>query len=243
MTYIDFLRKELPSNWIISEESNINWDGNETIAIFKTQVGTRYEDSVVMPIQLNIFTPDILGVKAILETFIIKNHNKFFVQDFTQYIKQYYYSPIIPTTNNISGNQLTNQIILTGTLISSENVSDVKECRIDGELVKITTLTTSYASQTEAHVLPFNGESAIAKSVVKGGNISFNVTCINKNSKFFNKLRLIRMGKLPINTKFKLTLTYTDNDFTEEYICVAPSFTINHENGSLPLLTIVFTRG
>ena len=242
MKYLDFLKNELPKDWIISEESNINWNGNDTIAIFKAQSGTRYEDSEVIAIQLNIFTPDVLAVKAILEAFIVKNHNKFFIENFSKYIKQYYYTPIIPMTNTSTGNQLTNQIILTGTLISSENVSDIKECRIDGELVKITTLTTSYATQTEAHIYPLANKTAIANSVVKGGNITYNLTCINKNSIFFNKLRMIRMGRLPLNSKFKLTLIYTDNDFTEEYDVIISNFTINYENGALPLLSLSLVR-
>ena len=244
MKYIDFLRNELPQDWEITEELNINWDGISTIAIYKAQQGTRYEDSELIPIQLNIFSNDIMQVKADLEDFIARNQNKFFVEDFTKFHKQYYYTPLIPMVANATGNQLTNQIVLAGTLITSLNVSDIKEVKIDGEVIKSTTCNISYASQINAHVYPLANSFANAKSVAQASNLSIQLTAINKNNTFFNKLRMMRLSNKSINTKFKLTLTFTDNDVEEVYDnCIVSQYSIANENGALPVINVTFIVG
>ena len=243
MKYIDFLKQQLPKDWIITEELNINWDGVQTIAILKMQTGTQYEDSTVQPFQLNVITSKVIETKEILEALITVNQNQFFISDFVRYCKQYYYTPIVPTVATASGNQLTNQVILTGTLIISENVSDVKEAFIDNEKVKITTSAINYATQAEAHVYPFANKTALAETSAKAAVLNIQLTFINKNSELCNKFRLLRLGKLPINTIFKLDLVFTDNDFKETYNCICSSVAINTENGALPVVTAIFTRG
>jgi hypothetical protein len=36
---------------------------------------------------------------------------------------------------------------------------------------------------------------------------------------------------------------FTDNDFKETYNCICSSVAINTENGALPVVTAIFTRG
>ena len=241
MKYIDFLKEQLPKEWVITEELNINWNGVDTIAILKMQTGTNYEDSKVQPFQLVVLTADVLNAKAELEAFITVNQNKFFISDFVDYCKQYYYTPIVPTVATPTGNQLTSQVILTGTLIISQNVSDIKECFIDNEKVRITTSAINYSTQGEAHVYPNKNKTALAETTAKGSALNIQLTFINKNSNICNKFRMLRLGKLPINTQFKLKIVYTDNEFIEEYTCIASSVSMNTENGALPVITAVFT--
>ena len=244
MKYIDFLKEQLPKDWLITEELNINWNGNDTIGILKMQTGTKYEDSTVQPFQLMVLTADVLKVKEELESFITVNQNQFFISEFVNYCKQYYYTPIVPTIATPTGNQLTHQVILTGTLIISENVSDIKEAYINGEKVKITTSAISYTTQPEAHVFPLkNTTSAIAETSLKAASLTIQLTFINKNSQVCEKLRMLRRGKLAINTTFEIKLVFTDNDFAESYKCVCTSVSLNTENGALPVITAVFTRG
>ena len=75
MKYIDFLKQQLPNDWIITEELNMNWNGVDTLAILKMQTGTHYEDSTVQPFQLVVLTSSVLDVKAQLEAFITVNQN------------------------------------------------------------------------------------------------------------------------------------------------------------------------
>lgn len=243
MKYIDFLKEQLPNDWIITEELNMNWNGVDTLAILKMQTGTHYEDSTVQPFQLVVLTNSVLDVKSQLEGFITLNQNKFFISDFVDYCKQYYYTPIVPTIATPTGNQLTSQVILTGTLIISQNVSDIKECYIDDELVKVTTGAISYATQGEAHVYPYANRTALAETKLKASVLNIQISFINKNNVLGNKLRLARLGRLPINEIFKLKLKFTDNEFEETYDCICSSCSINFENGLLPTVTAVFTRG
>ena len=242
MKYIDFLKKQLPTYWVITEELNIDWNGEDTIAILKMQTGTKYEDSTVQPFQLMVLTPDVLDAKEQLEAFITLNQNQFFISEFVNYCKQYYYTPIVPTIATPTGNQLTHQVILTGTLIISENVSDVKECFIDGEKVKITTCAISYSTQAEAHVKMFSNPTALAETTNKGSALNIQLTFINKNNQVCDKLRQIRLGKAKINTKFKVKLVFTDNDVEEQITCVCTSVSINFENGALPVVTAIFSK-
>jgi hypothetical protein len=244
LKYIDFLKEQLPKDWLITEELNINWNGNDTIGILKMQTGTKYEDSTVQPFQLMVLTADVLKVKEELEAFITVNQNQFFISEFVNYCKQYYYTPIVPTIATPTGNQLTHQVILTGTLIISENVSDIKEAYINGEKVKITTSAISYTTQPEAHVMPLkNTISAIAETSLKAASLTIQLTFINKNSQVCEKLRMLRRGKLAINTPFDIKLLFTDNDFAESHKCVCTSVSLNTENGALPVITAVFARG
>ena len=183
MKYIDFLKEQLPKDWVITEELNMNWNGVDTLAILKMQTGTHYEDSTVQPFQLVVLTSSVLDVKAELEAFITVNQNKFFISDFVDYCKQYYYTPIVPTIATPTGNQLTSQVILTGTLIISQNVSDIKECYIDDELVKVTTGAISYATQGEAHVYPYANKTALAETKLKASVLNIQISFINKNDR------------------------------------------------------------
>ena len=66
MKYIDFLKQQLPKDWIITEELNINWDGVQTIAILKMQTGTQYEDSTVQPFQLNVISSKVISATDVI---------------------------------------------------------------------------------------------------------------------------------------------------------------------------------
>ena len=243
MNFLNYLKEQLPKDWVLTEELNAKWDGVTTIGILKMQTGTKYQDSVVQPFQLIIASDKVIDVKEELEAFITKNQNQFFISDFINYCKQYYYTPVIPTIASPTGNMLTSQIILTGTLIISTNVSDIKEAYIDNELIKITTSAINFTTQGEAHVYPFKNDNALAETKAKAAVVSIQLTFINKNNQLGEKLRLMRLGKLPINTIFKLKLKFTDNDYEEEYNCIATSISINSENGTLPVATVVFSRG
>ena len=243
MKLINHLAEQLPKDWVLTEELNINWDGETTIGILKMQTGTKYQDSLVQPFQLIVMTDNVIDAKAELESFITKNQNQFFISDFVNYCKQYYYTPVIPAVATPTGNVLTSQIILTGTLIVSQNVSDIKAAYIDGELIKITTSAINFSSQGEGHVYPLRNTTALAETKQKASAVSFQFTFINKNNSFGEKLRLLRQGELSINTLFDLKLVFTDNDSEEEYKCVISSYAINSENGTLPIATVVFTKG
>lgn len=243
MNFLNYLKEQLPKDWILTEELNAKWDGVTTIGVLKMQTGTKYQDSVVQPFQLIIMSDKVIDVKEELEAFITKNQNQFFISDFINYCKQYYYTPVIPTIASPTGNMLTNQIILTGTLIISTNVSDIKEAYIDDELIKITTSAINFTTQGEAHVYPLKNDNALAENKAKAAVVSIQLTFINKNNQLGEKLRLMRLGKLSINTIFKLKLVFTDNDYEEEYNCIATSISINTENGTLPVATVVFSRG
>ena len=238
--YLNLLRTDLPENWIITEELNVDWNGTDTVAILKAQTGNKYNDSMMIPIQLIVLTDDVLAAKAELDTFIAKNHNKYIICDFTNFCKQYYYTPVVPTVNTPSGNTLVNQIIMTGTLLVSSSVSDIASLKIDGEQVPITEGSVGYSTDAVAQPIIYQSNNNLTKSHVKKGTVSFTFSCVNKNNNFCNYLKRLRQGLENPNTIKEIEVTFTDGS-VEAYNTIIPSYSVGFSQQGLPVLKWTMT--
>lgn len=238
MSYLDFLRAKLPQDWVITEELNSNWQqqNHQTTAILKAQTGTQYNGSKMQPIQLIVLSDDPLAVKEILDNFIAENNNKFMIDGFSTYIKQYYYSPIVPTVDSPQGNKLVSQVIMTGTLLISENVSDIKELQINGENVEITEGSIGYTTESISQPVIFDDTNNLTKAHVKKATITFTFSCVNKYNFFTIFLRKCRLGQEDINKILNIAVKFTDNDTIENYNVKITSYSITNNQQSLPIL-------
>lgn len=239
MKFIDKLTSSL--SFPITTEVAYVWDGTSTIGVLKAQNGTNFNDSKVIPFQLMVFTTDIEAVRGELTNFIAENHNKNIIDGFN-YIKQYYYTPIVPTTLTPTGNQLTNLVILTGTLIISENVSSFQKVDFDGEEIKKSNITIAYATQNEANVRINSTSNAVASTVIKAGTLTFQLTFINKANLTGSLLKNIRLGLIPINSIHTLNLTTTDNDTVELYNVKVASYSISEDDNGLPITVLTLSK-
>ena len=70
--FINFLKSHL--SFGITNELNINWDGIETVGIFKATTGTKYVNSSVIPFQLIVLTANVPDTLDEINTFVASYH-------------------------------------------------------------------------------------------------------------------------------------------------------------------------
>lgn len=238
MNYLNYLQEKLGSSVIVTEEVNMDYQNDESIVIIRYLNGTNYRDSQVIPIQLSANTNDINTVMALLNTFSQTYSNTSFI-DGLEYVKQMYGTPLVLTTLVAVGDNYVSTIILYGTLVISDNVSDVKKVYIDGYEYETTIRQLTYASNIDNQRK--NGQY-INETEVICGLIKFTCNLINKGDELGTKLRNIRQGLTNINTDFTITLHFTDNSTTETYIMKLDSYSVAMTNDNMPVLVLSFIK-
>lgn len=238
MNYLEYLQSVL-TTMNIYEETNYQYSGSGTDCVIKYLQGTNYLDSIVQPIQLSIYTDDVITARTAIESFA-KSYTNTHIIDGTEYVTQFYNTPMVLSVGNMIGPNYSANIILSGTLLISSNVSEIKTVTIDGYDIETTTRTLSYSVVTDTQR---NNNSLISNTDVKSPVVKFVCTFINKNNSLCQKLRRMRLGTLNPNTYFSLTLTYTDNDTTETFSTMKViDYTLNSDNGGLPAMTVTFSK-
>lgn len=233
MNYKDYLETVLTAD-VITDELNYNYIGTGMVVIIKQLVGINYKDSTVIPIQLDIHTDNVPETLAILQTFTKTYSNTFYIEGFDTYVHQIYSTPMVTNNYQVAGANYTSLIIVSGTLIVSSSISDIKKVVIDGEELETNNRLLCYSAQLDNQRK--SGEY-INNSLPRTSTVSFTFTTINKNYEFFNKLRRIRTGVE--NNPFEVVLTFTDNDVTETYNMYLESQVLGSENPTLPNMTVV----
>ena len=252
--FINFLKNHL--SFGITNELNINWDGKETVGIFKATTGTKYVNSSVIPFQLIVLTANVPDTLDEINTFIATQHDKFFISNYVYY-KQYYYTPVVPTVATPTGNVLTSQIILSGVLTVSENISDITKVEIS---VNDGTSWDEYITQVRDMIYSTDGTSQViisgantdmlGKRNNRGGSLTFSLSFIAQNTTLVQKLRALRQGTLNPNATFKVRFTFTDTGvpgtypsantevYKETYTCKVVNYQYHAENSQLPNYTL-----
>lgn len=238
MNYRDYLASLL--TWAtVTTDVDYQRQTDEHVVIIKDIIGTNYRDTVVKSILLEVHTTDVVATKSLLETFTSTYNDTSYTDDF-DYVRQFYSTPMVLTNFNISAENYSSIINVSGTLIISSNISDIKTVLIDGESYESYKRTVTYSTVVDNQAPNMTGdinESEIRNGVVK---ISFNL--ISRGDSITHKLRSIRRGELPINTTFTVGLIYTDNDDVEEYTMRCESHTVDSNNSALPVLTLSFIK-
>lgn len=237
MNYLNYLKSILGDHFTITDELNYNYSGKGHTMIIKELAGSIYRDSVVKTIQLAIYTVDVPTAKALLDTFTKTYNNTSYVDDF-DYVRQIYSTPMVLATFNPMGDNYTSQLIVTGTLIISSNVSSIKQVFIDG--VEYETSQRLLLYKATQHSDRVDTESLNRTNMSRAG-LQFTCQKVSKNDALGQKLRNIRKGTLNIDTSFTIKLVFSENDFEESYTMKCDSATISEENINLPVLSLSFT--
>lgn len=224
--------------YVITDEVNYQYNGEGNAIIIKYLSGTNYRDSKIQPIQLAIYTNDIVTTKQTLDTFTNQLNNSPFY-DNTNYIQQIYTTPMLLTPFDPAGTNYIHQFIISATLLISNNVSEIKQVFIDGVEYETTQRTLAFVGQIDNQRV---SGSNLNTSNVTYGSLQFNCQMINKNNTLSNKIRLLRTNQLDIDTSFVIKLVYSDNDLEETYTMKLNNVTINSENQSLPILSLAFVK-
>lgn len=235
-TYIEGL--SYFSGYTVTDELNYQYNGSGNALIIKYLNGTNYKDSKVQPIQLAVYTNDLVATKATLDTFTKEKNNSPFV-DNQDYVQQIYSTPMLLTPFDPTGNNYTHQFIINVTLLISSNVNEIKQVYIDGIEYETTQRTLSYTAQIDNQR---NANAYLNTSNVTYGSLQFNCQMILKNNTLNNKLKLIRTNLSDLDTAFTIKLVYSANNTEETYTMKLSNMTINSENQSLPILSLSFVK-
>lgn len=226
------------SGYTITDELNYQYNGSGNALIIKYLNGTNYKDSKVQPIQLAVYTNDLVATKATLDTFTSEKNNAPFY-DNTDYVQQIYSTPLLLTPFDPTGNNYTHQFIINATLLISSNVNEIKQVFIDGVEYETTQRTLSYVAQIDNQR---NANAYLNTSNVTYGSLQFNCQMILKNNTLNNKLKLIRTDASDLDVSFTIKLVYSSNNVEETYTMKLDNMTINSENQSLPILSLSFIK-
>lgn len=236
MSYLSHLQSIFGNQATITEELSYQYDGESILIIIKYLAGSNYLESTVQPIQLGVYTNDVPATRTLLETFA-KTYNNTSYTDGLDYIRQIYSTPLVLSTFQPTGVNYTSQIIVSGTLIISSNVSDIKSVAIDGVVYETTSRILTYVA------MPNNKRDSttnLNRTRISYASLKFNCTMINKSNVLNTKIRNLRTELLPVDTTFTIVLTFSDNDATETYEMRLDSHTLNSENQILPTLSLSF---
>ena len=224
--------------YTITDEINYQYNGNNNALIIKYLNGANYKDSKVQPIQIAVYTTDIVSTKATLDTFTKEKNNSPFIDGASDYVQQIYSTPMLLTPFDPAGNNYIHQFIITGTLLISTNVSEIKEVKIDNIAYETTQRVLQYTAQPDNQRV---GNEFLNTSRITYGALQFSCQMIHKNDTIANVLRQMKTNQIDLDRSFTIALTYSD-DSTETYIMKLSSMAINSENQSLPILSLVFVK-
>lgn len=238
MNYKDYLKDVFGPDVVITDELNFDYNGEGLAIVIKYLSGNHFQDSTIIPIQLAVYTDDVASTKILLDSFTKSNNDTSFMQGFV-YVRQFYSTPIVLGSFEDVGINYMTQFIVSGTLVVSENISDIKEVFIDDVKYMTTTRLLTYVGQPDNQR---RSGQFLNETFVKFGMLKFSANLIHKASPLSTKIRRILTGNEDIDTNFKITLVYTENELTEEYTMKLDSVNINSENQALPLMTVSFIK-
>lgn len=235
----DYLQKYFGERFVVTEELNFDYQGDQDIMVVKSLPGNVFADTIVQPIQLTVYAADVNAARAELDAFA-HAQNLVYYEDPESFaiVKQYYGTPTVLEMFNPTGTDYVSQIILSGTLVATRNVSDIVGVKIDGFAVKTSSRIVAYVAETQN--LRVGGET-INRTNIPSASLRISLQMLSSADQLTAKIRAIRSGSIPPNTTFSVELTHTD-DYVETHTVRLESASLESENQNLPTAAIVFVR-
>jgi hypothetical protein len=239
MNYLNYLKNiNTFSNYVVTDEINYQYNGDGNALIIKYLAGVNFKDSIVQPVQLIIYTDDLPSTKTELELFASTyNNNPFY--DGTDYIQQIYSTPFVLSSFESLGRNFSHQMVITGNLLISTNVRELKEIKIDNVIYETTDRTVTYSTYPDNQKI---GNSQINTTNISYASVKFNCSMIHKNNVLSNKLVAMRKGFISIDTPFDIVFIFSDSNTEEVHSMKIDSYTINSQNQTLPILSLSFIK-
>lgn len=242
--YLEISLQAYTTDYVIKvfDEVNYNYNpkDNEIVVIIKKLSGSVIGNVEFKPIQL-----EVLGgynetnlTMQLLEQFV-KDYSNTNINLGLNYYKQDYNTPIDAGNFNAIGNGYRTRFIIAGSLMITNSISDVDKVYINGKEMNNTTITFSYATNTNA---ARNSEEFLQKALVENASIAISITMYNNDDIFNQDLSLLKSGNKSPNDIFELKFLYTDNEREETYKCIIESFSQTHDRTNPPTRTVVFRQ-
>lgn len=234
-SFNDFLKAKIGAEIVIADEQAYDMLNDNITVIVKYLKGNIYTSSTYTPIILEILTTDVNTTRDLFDGFAKRYNNKTFVKDSGEVVLMTFSTTFVNNSFNRTGNNYITSIQMMGTLIGSMNSNDIAYITIDGAIYEAPTRTLVYASTVDNQRY---GESEINTSQKMFATVSLNISMLNKDNDFCNKLSQIRCGALTGNTKFDVEIVYM-NALIETYSMIVESHSLNSIIGTHPMITVV----
>lgn len=244
MNYKDYIKnaiQELTDIYKINVDDEINFNynpkDNEIMVIIKHLTGSVIGDVKFIPIQFNVFSAadEVNDTMAILEMFVAKYSNSHTILGL-DYIKQDYSTPVDANNFLQIGHSKRAEIFMSGTLLVTQNISDITKVFINGQEINYTSVVFAYSSQPNATKTT---KDNLQKVMIADANVQITISSYSQISPFNTMLSLLRQGKKGLNDAYTLKFEY--NDGTEEqYVCRILSYNGNHDRTNPATRSVVF---
>lgn len=239
--YIQKSLQELTEKYKINvvEELNFNYnpEDNEIVVVIKKLTGSIVGDVKFIPLQFNIYSAanEVNDTLDIFDLFVSKYSNSHAMIGL-DYIKQDYSTPIDGNNFLQVGHSKRTEIFMGGTLLVTQNISDVSKVTINGKEINYTNVVFAYSTQPNATKTT---KDNLQKIMVADANVQITLTAYSQISPFNTMLSLLRQGKKSPNDTYTLKFEYNDGT-EEEYVCRILSYNGNHDRTNPATRSVVF---
>lgn len=244
MNYKEYIKKsiqELTDKYKINVVEEINFNYNpedyEILVVIKELTGSIVGDVKFIPLQFNIYSSanEVNDTLDIFNLFVAKYSNSHTMLGL-DYIKQDYSTPVSANNFLQIGHSKRSEIFMGGTLLVTQNISDITKVFINGKEINYTNVVFSYSSQPNAAKTT---KDNLQKVMIADGNVQITLSSYSQISPFNTMLSLLRQGKKGLNDSYTLKFEYNDGT-EEEYICKILSYNGNHDRTNPATRSVVF---
>lgn len=243
---IQDIANELPSNlsYVILKEQDFmkkkSLDKNNVFFVIKFELGTLFYGSTIAPISINAISEEngFLATKKILEHYATAWNLEaplISVDNFS-YIQQAYTSPKIMQNFINVGSTYRSSLIIQGTFVFAENISDLKLFLINDEIVEALGFQMNFSTST--HPIAFYGHEAV-KTINEFSTTTISFATMSKTSVLYTKMLQIAMQDYDLNEKFKFKIKIGEVIMEKEMVLVSLAFKQN--KGEVPQVNLAFT--
>ena len=239
VTYRDYIRErvqELTETKIIvvnEVDFNFTTDDDAITIVIKNNGGAVNGNVKFMPIQFDIYSS--LDVQETLEVFneFVENYSNTYMNLGLDFYKQDYNTPVV-ATNFLDIGTTKSYIYITGTLLITTDISDVKEVWIDNRLINHLQCNVIYSASLNPSKV--SGEDFIT-TMAESATLSISIRMFCQNDVFSQQLKLIRKKLLSPNHTFQVKLVYNDGD-EEIHQMKVQTFNDTHDVTNAPIRVI-----
>ena len=239
--YIEKCLQELAEGYVVKVvdevDFNYNPEENEIEVVIKGLSGSITGNIKFIPIQFNVFSSadEVNATKEILDKFVATYSNTHTMIGL-DYYKQDYNTPIDMTNFNPIGATQRAEILITGTLLITNSISDIKSVKINNKEINYTDVNFSYS--VNPNTSKPSGKN-LQETWIENANLLITIVSYNNINPFNTMISLHKLGVKSPNDIYTLDFEFTDNR-TESYRCRIYSFNENYDISNPPLRNVVF---
>lgn len=235
--YINYLQNALGNKYYVTQEEKTDYPDKNLCLLSQFQ-GVNYRNAILFTYQMTVFTNNVEETMNELMTFSWEQNELVLSTNDFSYIKQLMSQPINKTNFGQMHTEYLGTIDITITLVCSTTVSDIKEIKIDNEIIEPTQATITYQSVIDNQR---NNNEEINSTIINESSLNMQVTFPINNSNTYLKARNVMFGILPKNTKFNVSLEFADG-FRTKIEMVMPSNALSLERSTLTTCTINLSK-